>query len=50
MLNSEYVFLIYCSTVIFRVSRSEIDYELMPFWSYVAYFRGEDPRLLVENI
>ncbi len=46
----EYVILIYCSTVIFRVSGSETGHEFMPFWSYGAYFRGENPRLLSENI
>lgn len=45
-----YMIIIYCSTVIFRVTGSENGHDFMPFWSYGAYFRGENPRLLLENI
>lgn len=50
VLTIEYVFLIYCSTVIFRSVGRHVQFDLMPLWSYGAYFRGEDPRLLPENI
>ena len=26
------------------------EYDFTPFWSYCAYFRGNDPQLLPENI
>jgi glycopeptide antibiotics resistance protein len=50
LLTIEYVLLIFCSTVIYRSVGRCIQLNLMPFWSYGAYFRGEDPRLLPENI
>ena len=40
----EYVFLIYCSTVIYRMSSETRGHNFMPFWSY------ERPELMVENI
>lgn len=46
----EYVFLIYCSTVFFRGVGNGLAYNFLPFWSYGAYFRGEDSKLLSENI
>lgn len=39
-----YVFLLYCSTVIFRTSQKEWSYNLIPFWSY------ERKDLYFENI
>ena len=44
LLLTEYIFLIYCSTVIFRVVRGVREYDYTPFWSY------NRPELLVENI
>lgn len=50
LLLAEYVFLLYCSTVIFRSASSVRNYDFTPFWSYRAYFSGEDTTLLAENI
>lgn len=48
---SEYVFLIFCSTVIYRdASNNVAGYNLLPFWSYRSYMSGENPQLLAENI
>jgi glycopeptide antibiotics resistance protein len=44
LLLIEYVFLIFCSTVIFRVASQSRTYDFHPFWSY------DRPELLVENI
>jgi len=49
-LLAEYVFLLYCSTVIFRHVSSVREYDFTPFWSYRAYFSGNNPQLLPENI
>lgn len=46
----EYLGLIYCSTVIFRGTSRALQFHLMPFWSYLSYFRGENDRLLADNI
>lgn len=46
----EYIFLTYCSTVLFRARVEEIGYNFVPFWSYMAYDRNERPDLLPENI
>ena len=43
-LLAEYVFLIYCSTVLFRVAKELREYNFTPFWSYSR------PDLLIENI
>ena len=40
----EYVALIYCSTVLFRVTRGIHKYDFHPFWS------NNDPTLFVENV
>lgn len=45
-----YVFIIFCTTFICRSRALIAGFELMPFWSYLAYFRGEDDSLLIENI
>ena len=50
LLFVEYVVLIYCSTVVFRKTGNETGYDFMPFWSYGAILRGEDYRLLPENV
>ena len=44
LLLVEYVFLIFCSTVIFRATGEISKYDFHPFWSY------DRPELLVENI
>ena len=50
LLLAEYIFVLYCSTVIFRHVASKRSYDFSPFWSYRSYFRGEDTTLLGENI
>lgn len=50
LLLAEYVFVLYCSTVIFRHVSSVREYDFTPFWSYRAYFSGNNPQLLPENI
>lgn len=44
LLFVEYVFLLFCSTVIFRSVGETRQYDFHPFWSY------DRPELLVENI
>ena len=44
LLLIEYIFLLFCSTVIFRTSGDTRQYDFHPFWSYSR------PDLLVENI
>lgn len=44
LLLIEYVFLIFCSTVIFRAVSATRQYDFHPFWSYSR------PDLLIENI
>ena len=44
LLLIEYVFLLFCSTVIFRPTSETRQYDFHPFWSY------DRPELLVENI
>ena len=44
LLLIEYVFLIFCSTIIFRTAGATRRYDFHPFWSY------DRPELLVENI
>lgn len=50
LLLAEYVFVLYCSTVIFRHVSSVREYDFTPFWSYRAYFSGNNPQLLPEII
>ncbi len=45
----EYMFLIYCSTVIYRKGYERAGHELRPFWSYSAIQEGRT-ELLAENI
>lgn len=45
-----YVFVVLCTTVFFRGHVLDAGLELMPFWSYLAYIKGEDNTLLIENI
>lgn len=49
LLLIEYAGLIYCSTVIFR-GTGKLEYNFLPFWSYLAYFREKNDGLLAENI
>ena len=44
LLLVEYIFLLFCSTVIFRAKGETRQYVFHPFWSY------DRPELLVENI
>ena len=49
LLSVEYIFLIFCSTVIYRKGYEGAGYELSPFWSYTAIQEGR-VELLTENI
>ena len=49
LLLIEYVFLIFCSTVIFRPTGETRQYDFHPFWSYQAIQDGRED-LLAENI
>ena len=49
LLLVEYVFLIFCSTVIFRSIGAISQYDFHPFWSYKAIQDGRED-LLAENI
>ena len=49
LLLVEYIFLIYCSTVIFRKGDESAGLDLRPFWSYAAIQEGRE-ELLLENI
>ena len=49
LLLVEYVFLLYCSTIIFREPHGEEQYNFKLFWSYVAIING-DELLLPQNI
>ena len=44
LLLVEYIFLLFCSTVIFRPTGETRQYDFHPFWSYAR------PELLMENI
>lgn len=49
LLFVEYVILIYCSTVFFRLSNESQGYEFNPFWSYTAIKEGRI-ELIPENV
>ena len=49
LLLIEYIFLIFCSTVIFRSVGEISQYDFHPFWSYKAIQEGRED-LLAENI
>jgi glycopeptide antibiotics resistance protein len=49
LLLIEYIFLIFCSTVIFRATGETRQYDFHPFWSYKAIQDGRED-LLAENI
>ena len=46
----EYLFLTYCNTVFFRPRNPYIWHNFSPFWSYKAWYTGENPSLLPEII
>ena len=49
LLLVEYIFLIFCSTIIFRTTGETRQYDFHPFWSYKAIQDGR-VDLLAENI
>ena len=49
LLLVEYIFLRFCSTVIFRATGETRQYDFHPFWSYQAIQEGRED-LLAENI
>lgn len=49
LLLIEYVFLLFCSTVIYRIVGEIRQYDFLPFWSYQALQDGRED-LLAENI
>lgn len=49
LLLVEYVFLLFCSTVIYRTVGETRQYDFHPFWSYKAIQEGRE-ELLAENI
>ena len=49
LLLIEYIFLVFCSTVIFRATGEISKYDFHPFWSYKAIQDGRED-LLAENI
>lgn len=49
LLLVEYVFMIYCSTVIFRPYNDNNGHNFYPFWSYAAIAEGQED-LISENI
>ncbi len=49
LLLVEYVFLLFCSTIIFRATGDTSKYDFHPFWSYKAIQEGRI-ELLPENI
>jgi len=49
LLLVEYIFLLFCSTVIFRATGETRQYDFHPFWSYKAIQDGRE-ELLAENI
>ena len=49
LLLVEYIFLLFCSTVIFRATGETSKYDFHPFWSYQAIQDGRED-LLAENI
>lgn len=49
LLLLEYIFLLFCSTVIFRTTNETRHFDFHPFWSYKAIQDGRED-LLAENI
>ena len=50
LLLAEYVLLLLGSTVVFRETNTEVGHNLMPFWSYVEIYHGDEQGLLQQNI
>lgn len=50
LMLTSYVFIVFSATVLFRSHALIAGFKLMPFWSYIAYIKGEDDSLLLENI
>lgn len=50
VLLTEYIGLLYCSTVFYRITNKSVQYDYMPFWSYQAYFDGKESNALIENM
>lgn len=46
----EYLFITYCTTIFFRPRIDNIWNNFTPFWSYKAWYTGENPSLLPEII
>ena len=46
----EYLFMTYCTTVFFRPRINDVWHDFSPFWSYKAWYTGENPSLLPEII
>jgi hypothetical protein len=44
LILTEYIFLVYCSTVFFRIVKGVREYYYTPFWSY------DKPELRIENV
>ena len=38
----EYIILLYCSTVIYRITQTERKYDFHPFWTYSAIMEGKE--------
>ena len=49
LLLAEYIFLIYCTTVLSRDYLEDVRYNFTPFWSYTAINNGQSD-LIIENI
>lgn len=49
MLLFGYIFLLFSSTVFFRIASDTPQYNFVPFWSYVAAYNGEE-ELVSENL
>lgn len=48
LLFYEFFFLTYCSTVFYRSRVDDIWHNFSPFWSYKAYYSGDNPSILLE--
>ena len=45
-----YFAIVYCHTVVYRVQAQDVNFKLMPFWSYIKIAKGDNLVYLVENI
>lgn len=46
ILLAECIFIILCSTVVYRETMPEVYYNFIPFWSYLAIWEGDDMCLV----